>query len=93
MARRKLNRHLLLKIRSYYDLGHSMTETAEAYGVTTRTVSDVVHRKTYNRVKQVESDFPRGLGPLPTTPPKERLRDRISPRALAQHVFHRQARE
>lgn len=53
MPRRpKLDRAAVLAIRARYEtMGETMAQLAEAYGVNTRAVFDVIHFKTHKRIR------------------------------------------
>ena len=59
---KKLTRPEVLAIRRQYDLGHAVKQLAEAYGVSTYTISMIGNRRSHKRV--LEGDAP----PLPTAP-------------------------
>ena len=47
-----LDRRTVLDIRKFYDSGERIGELAAQFGLSSRTVSNIVNRKTHRRVKE-----------------------------------------
>lgn len=49
---KQLDRQTVLDIRKFYDSGERIGELASQFGLSPRTVSNIVNRKTHKRVKE-----------------------------------------
>ena len=89
-----LDRRTVLDIRKFYDSGERIGELAVQFGLSSRTVSNIVNRKTHKRVKERLDESYRSLeqaahlSRLRRMTPDERARDDAE-RAARQDRFMR----